>query len=95
MKGRTTAGTVLCGLFFWHPANRLGGREAAVKLKINGETCVLADGMKLADYLRAQDYRLDIIAVERNRSIVPKAAYGETVLCDGDELEIVSFMGGG
>jgi sulfur carrier protein len=33
--------------------------------------------------------------VERNEEIVKKAAYGTTVLKDGDALEVVSFMGGG
>ena len=35
------------------------------------------------------------IAVERNGEIVPRRTYGETVLQDGDVLEIVSFVGGG
>ena len=35
------------------------------------------------------------IDVERNGEIVPKAKYGETVLEDGDNVEIVSFVGGG
>ena len=30
-----------------------------------------------------------------NGNIVPKAAYAETVLSDGDSIEIVSFVGGG
>ena len=35
------------------------------------------------------------IAVERNGEIVPRNRYGETLLADGDVLEIVSFVGGG
>ena len=35
------------------------------------------------------------IAVERNGDIVPKAQYDETMLCDGDVVEVVSFVGGG
>ncbi|MEZ5988484.1 MAG: sulfur carrier protein ThiS [Planctomycetota bacterium] len=35
------------------------------------------------------------VAVERNRVIVPKAAYATTRLDDGDELEIVTLVGGG
>ena len=35
------------------------------------------------------------VAVERNGDIVPKRLYGETVLADGDALEIVGFVGGG
>ncbi len=35
------------------------------------------------------------VAVERNREIVPRARYADTVLVDGDRLEIVTFVGGG
>jgi sulfur carrier protein len=35
------------------------------------------------------------VAVELNRAIVPKRKHTETVLADGDILEIVHFVGGG
>ena len=63
-------------------------------VKINGESLNVA-GKTLADYLAQADYDLQRIAVERNGEIVPKAQYGETVLAEGDSVEVVSFMGGG
>ena len=35
------------------------------------------------------------IAVERNREVVPKSTYDETVLENHDTLEIIHFIGGG
>jgi thiamine biosynthesis protein thiS len=35
------------------------------------------------------------IAVMKNGNIVPKAEYGNTIICDEDSLEVVSFVGGG
>ena len=35
------------------------------------------------------------VAVERNGEIVPKSAHANTVITDGDELEIVVAVGGG
>ncbi len=35
------------------------------------------------------------VAIERNREIVPKSTYGEVGLAEGDEVEIVTFIGGG
>ena len=35
------------------------------------------------------------VAVERNREIVPRATYESVVLAEGDQLEIVTFVGGG
>lgn len=63
-------------------------------VKINGVE-VNADGKTVAKYLATTDYDSKRIAVERNGDIVPKAQYGETLLCDGDNVEIVSFVGGG
>lgn len=63
-------------------------------VKING-CSVDAAGKTLLQYLEMTDYDPKRIAVERNGDIVPKARYGETVLCDGDAVEIVSFVGGG
>ncbi|MBQ7931915.1 MAG: sulfur carrier protein ThiS [Clostridia bacterium] len=63
-------------------------------VKINGKALDIA-GKTLAEYLSSTDYDPKRIAVERNGEIVPKAMYGETVLEDGDCVEIVSFVGGG
>lgn len=63
-------------------------------VKVNGENKEIA-GQTLAAYLETTDYDRKRIAVERNGEIVPKAQYDETVLEDGDVLEVVSFVGGG
>ena len=63
-------------------------------VKINGTELDIA-GQILSEYLSSTDYNIKRIAVERNGDIVPKAMYGETVLQDGDSLEVVGFVGGG
>ena len=63
-------------------------------VRINGNEMDTA-GMTLAEYLRTTEYNPARIAVERNGDIIPKARYEKTVLCDGDAIEIVSFVGGG
>ena len=61
---------------------------------VNGRALDLS-GKTVAEYLSTTNYDIERIAVERNGDIVPKAKYGEIVLCDGDSLEVVSFVGGG
>ena len=61
---------------------------------INGEEKNCA-GMTVAQYLETTTYDPKRIAVEKNGDIVPKAAYGDAVLADGDVVEVVSFVGGG
>lgn len=63
-------------------------------VKING-TEKDAAGMTITEYLETTDFDCARIAVERNGDIVFKAQYDDTVLCDGDSVEIVSFVGGG
>jgi thiamine biosynthesis protein ThiS len=35
------------------------------------------------------------VAVERNLEIVPRSIYAQTLLAEGDRIEIVHFIGGG
>ena len=43
----------------------------------------------------ARRYVPEKVAVERNLEIVPRSLFASTVLCDGDRIEIVAFVGGG
>ena len=63
-------------------------------IKINGET-VDAEGKSIAEYLTESGYDSKRVAVERNGEVVPKAEYATTCFCDGDSVEVVSFVGGG
>ena len=63
-------------------------------VKVNGLPLEIA-GQTLADYLASTDYDPKRIAVERNGDIVFKDQYSQTILTDGDSLEIVCFVGGG
>ena len=64
-------------------------------LTINGQNVPDFVGKTLAEYLAVQGYEVTRLAVERNGDIVPKAQYAQTVLQDGDAIEIVRFVGGG
>ena len=61
---------------------------------INGEA-VAADGTTVAAYLAQAGYPVARVAVELNGAIVPRAAFEDTLLSAGDEVEIVAFVGGG
>jgi len=63
-------------------------------VKVNGMELDIA-GKTVAEYLTTTNYDPKRIAVERNGDIVFKAQYEETILEDGDSLEVVSFVGGG
>ena len=63
-------------------------------VKINGEF-LEKDGKTVSEMLADMDINGQRVAVEINEEIIPKAEYGETVLKDGDKVEVVRFVGGG
>lgn len=63
-------------------------------VKINGVAVDLA-GKNIDEMLVIQGFSKGSVAVEKNEEIVPKATYAETILKDGDVVEVVSFVGGG
>ena len=63
-------------------------------VKINGTDEEIND-LTVEEYLSGTNYSRTRIAVEINGEIVPKSRYADTVLKDGDVVEIVGFVGGG
>ena len=64
-------------------------------ITVNGKQIQLTSEMSVADYLEQNNYQINRIAVEMNEEILPKYSYSETMLNDGDRLEVVTFVGGG
>lgn len=63
-------------------------------IRVNGTELDIA-GKTVLEYLATTAYDPKRIAVERNGDIVFKSQYDNTILEDGDSMEIVSFVGGG
>ena len=64
-------------------------------ITVNGKQIQLTSEMSVADYLEQNNYQINRIAVEMNEEILPKYNNSETMLKDGDRLEVVTFVGGG
>ena len=62
---------------------------------VNGKEINLTKETSVADYLEQNKYQVKRIAVELNGDILPKYSYSDTMLKDGDRLEVVTFVGGG
>jgi sulfur carrier protein len=65
-----------------------------VNITVNGEAATISP-LSVQDYLVQLGIDPRRVAVELNREILPKGAYQDTVLTDGDSIEIVHFVGGG
>jgi sulfur carrier protein len=66
-----------------------------MRLFINGDEENFADSLSLAQVIEQLGMKRDRVAVELNREIVSRAQWDDTLLKDGDGLEIVHFVGGG
>lgn len=62
---------------------------------INGVQKDGYDEKTLLDVLTEENYNIKQIAVEINGEIVSKALFHETIVHNGDSMEVVSFVGGG
>jgi sulfur carrier protein len=66
-----------------------------VRIQVNGEPRELPDGTTVVLLLERLGVTSGPVAVERNTEIVPRAEHASTVLHEGDEVEVVQFVGGG
>jgi len=72
-----------------------GEGRVVMNIIINGENRSIDGALSVAGLLEHLGLDTRKIAVERNLEIVPRSAYGETHVEEGDRLEIVHFIGGG
>jgi thiazole synthase len=66
-----------------------------MNVSINGDKRSLESPLTLAALVDSLGMKPDRVAVERNREIVPRDQWLATELAEGDQLEIVHFVGGG
>jgi thiamine biosynthesis protein ThiS len=65
-----------------------------VKIKVNGTNRDVADSITVTQLIELHNLTPQKVAVELNRRLIRAEKY-ETVLEEGDEVEIVTFVGGG
>jgi len=66
-----------------------------VKVTINGEEYNFKQGFSVDQLLLELKIDAEKIAFEQNLAIVPLSEYKNTTINEGDNIEIVQFMGGG
>lgn len=66
-----------------------------IAITVNGVSRHLDQPLAVSALLEAMALAGKKIAVERNGEIVPRSAHADTVVENGDQLEIVVAVGGG
>ena len=66
-----------------------------MKIRLNGEPHEIDGPMSITALLASLSIDARRVAVEHNLTVVKRARYDQTIVADGDEVEIVNFVGGG
>ncbi len=69
--------------------------DGTITITVNGEHRRVAGGISLADLANELGLVPEKVAVERNLKVVPRSTLAQVAVEDGDEIEIVHFVGGG
>ena len=66
-----------------------------MRIKLNGEPYDLPTPVTVQALLERLGLDARRVAVEHNLDVVKRARYAEQLIQNGDEVEIVNFVGGG
>lgn len=69
--------------------------DGTISIVVNGEHKRVAGGITLAQLASELGLVPEKVAVERNLEVVPRSTLAQVLIEDGDEIEIVHFVGGG
>jgi thiamine biosynthesis protein ThiS len=69
--------------------------EETVSIRVNGQHRRVVAGISVADLAFELGLEPSKVAVERNLEIVPRSTLAEVGVEEGDDFEIVTFVGGG
>ena len=66
-----------------------------MQVRVNGEARELPEGCTVAQLVELCELRPEQVAVELNQRLVRRADRSEVSLSEGDEVELVTLVGGG
>ena len=64
-------------------------------ITLNGEPFELSGPLTVTELLSRLEIDARRVAVEHNVTVLKRTAFDETVVREGEEVEIVNFVGGG
>jgi sulfur carrier protein len=67
-----------------------------MKLIVNGNEVESKQGLNINEFLLEQEVKMpEMVSVELNGEILPRAQFEQTQLNENDKVEFLYFMGGG
>lgn len=70
-------------------------QDGTLSIRVNGDHRRVRAGMTVAELARELGLEPAKVAVERNLEILPRSTLSRVSVEDGDDFEIITFVGGG
>jgi thiamine biosynthesis protein ThiS len=69
--------------------------DGNLQITLNGDAHEVAGPLTVSELLEQLNIDARRVAVERNLVVLKRDAFAQTTIAEGDEIEIVNFVGGG
>jgi len=69
--------------------------EQSINVRLNGKDREIESGLSVQELVESLDLNPMLIVVELNREILSRDCFGEIQVSEGDQVELVHFVGGG
>jgi len=66
-----------------------------MRIILNGDPADVPDSLSVLRLLDHLEIDARLVAVELNRLVIKRVLHADTMIHEGDEVEIVAFVGGG
>jgi sulfur carrier protein len=66
-----------------------------MKIKLNGSEIEVNDNISVLELMKMKNFDLTKYVAIVNEDVIPKSKISEVILKEGDEVEIITMMGGG
>ena len=66
-----------------------------MKIKLNGNEIEVNDNISVLELMKMKNFDSTKYVAIVNEDVIPKSKISEVILKEGDEVEIITMMGGG
>ena len=74
---------------------KTSSKISSILIKVNGEDKSIPQNISILELIESFKINKDRVVIEFNKNILKKDLFNSTLLSENDELEIVTFVGGG
>jgi sulfur carrier protein len=69
--------------------------ESTIEVRLNGDPIPCPEGLSLLQLLELRGYKPQLVVVEFNGAILPRACWADQPVREADAVEVVTIVGGG